>query len=254
MTKPLVLEHLTKTFGELRAVDDVSMEINNRNITIVIGPNGSRKTTLLNCISGFYEPTSGKVYYNGADITGQSQHAISNHGIMKTSQIPAPLRNLTVLENMLVSYPYNRGEKFSLVLFKSAWVDDEKEAVKKAEEVIKMLGLEHLRDALAYKLSGGQLKLLEMGRALMNDAKMLLLDEPVGSVSPVLAHSIFSHLIKLKEVGITALIVEHRLKIALQYIDYVYAMHLGRVISQGVPEEVVNDKAVIESYLGTRNA
>ncbi|MBA7679328.1 Lipopolysaccharide export system ATP-binding protein LptB [subsurface metagenome] len=230
------------------------MEINEKNITIVIGPNGSGKTTLLNCISGFYKPTSGKVYYNDIDITGQPQHVISNHGIMRTSQIPAPLRNLTVLENMLVSYPYNRGEKFSLALFKSAWIDDEKEAVKKADEVIKMLELENLRDTLTYKLSGGQLKLLEIGRSLMNDAKMLLLDEPVGSVNPILAHSIFSHLIKLKEAGITALIVEHRLKIALQYVDYVYAMHLGRVLSQGTPEEIVKDDAVMKSYLGIRNA
>ena len=247
----LVVENLVKTFGELRAVDNLSMDIDEKSITLIIGPNGSGKTTLLNCISGFLKPNKGKVFYKKIDITGLPQHSIAQKGIVKTYQIPTPFRTLTVLENLLVSYPYNKGENILLAPFKGAWVDDEKKAVSKATEVMELLKLEDLRDQTAWDLSGGQLKLLEIGRALMNDAECLLLDEPVGSVNPVLAHDMLSHIIELrKDLGTTFLIVEHRLDLTIKYMDYVYALDGGKIICEGKPKEVTSDERVIDSYLG----
>ena len=247
----LVVENLVKTFGELRAVDNLSMDIDEKSISLIIGPNGSGKTTLLNCICGFLKPNKGKVFYKKIDITGLPQHSIAQKGIVKTFQIPTPFKTLTVLENLLVSYPYNKGENILLAPFKGAWVDYEKEAVLKATQVMELLKLEDLRDQPAWNLSGGQLKLLEIGRALMNDAKFLLLDEPVGSVNPVLAHDIFSHILKLRrELGTTFLIVEHRLDLAMEYVEYVFAMANGRIICKGKPKEVISNEHVIESYVG----
>jgi branched-chain amino acid transport system ATP-binding protein len=247
----LAVEHLTKTFGELRAVDDLSMSVNEKTIVLVIGPNGSGKTTLINCIAGFCKPNHGKIFYNNIDVTNLPPHTVAKHGVVKTHQIPAPLKKLTVLENLLVSYPYNRGESLLWAPFKGAWVNHEKEALRKVMKVMELLELKDLRDKLAYELSGGQLKLLEIGRVLMNDARLLLLDEPVGSVYPVLAHGIFSYLLKLrKELGTTLLVVEHRLDIAMEYVDYVYAMANGRIICEGKPEEVISDENVTESFLG----
>lgn len=247
----LTVEHLTKTFGGLHAVDDLSLFIDEKTITLLIGPNGSGKTTLLNCISGFYKPEKGKIFYTNIDITDLPQHKVAKHGVVKTHQIAAPLKSLTVLENLLVSYPYNKGESILWAPFKRTWADYEKKAVSKATEVLKLLKLERLRDKPAWDMSGGQLKLLEIGRALMNDAKVLLLDEPVGSVNPVLAHDIFSYILKLRrELGTTIMIVEHRIDLAMEYVDYVYAMANGSKICEGKPEEVICDEEVIESYLG----
>jgi branched-chain amino acid transport system ATP-binding protein len=247
----LIAENLVKTFGELKAVDNLSMSLDEKTITLVVGPNGSGKTTLLNCISGGLRLDQGKVLYNGVDITNLPAHSIAQYGLVKTFQIPAPFKKLTVLENMLVSYPYNKGESLLSALFKSHWKDDEIEAVKNATRIMKLLKLEDLQDKLGSELSGGQLKLLEIGRALMNDAKLLLLDEPVGSVNPVLAHDIFSYILKLrKEFGTTFLLVEHRIELAMDYVDYVIAMANGRIICEGKPQEVINNEKVIESYLG----
>lgn len=247
----LVIDNLVKTFGELRAVDSLSMSIDEKTITLVMGPNGSGKTTLINCISGFLQPNQGKVLYKDVDITGLPPHSIAKYGLVKTFQIPAPFKKLTVLENLLVSYPSNRGESLLRAPFKRSWIDDEREAVKIATGIMKLLKLEDLQDKPALDLSGGQLKLLEIGRALMNDAKLLLLDEPVGSVNPVLAHDIFSHILKLRrELGTTFLIVEHRIELAMEYVDYVCAMANGRIICEGEPKEVISDENVIESYLG----
>ena len=251
MEAVLVINGLTKSFGALRAVDDVSMEVQKDIVTLLIGPNGSGKTTLINCVSGLYKPDKGQVLYRGIDITGEPSHKIVEKGLVRTFQIAMPFQKLTVFENLLVSYGYNPGEKPLWCFFKGKWLNQERTAVEKASKILHLLELEDLYDAPANTLSGGQLKLLEIGRALMTDAKVILMDEPAGSISPILAHDIFSHIVKLKEeLGISFFIVEHRLDIAAQYVDYVYAMARGRVISRGKPKEVFNDAEVIESYLG----
>jgi len=247
----LIVNGLVKSFGSFKAVDHVSLEVEKGLVTLLIGANGSGKTTLINCISGLYKPNEGQVLYKGIDITGKEPHQIVEKGLVRTFQIPMSFQSLTVFENLLVSCRSNPGESPLWCFFKRKWLNQEKTAVERALKIMQLLKLDQLQDAPANTLSGGQLKLLEVGRALMTDAIMILMDEPVGSVSPTLAHEIFSHIVKVKnELGITFFIIEHRLDIAAQYVDYVYAMARGKLISKGKPEEVFNDAAVIESYLG----
>ncbi len=248
--KKLEVHSLSKSFGALRAVDDVDMVFKDKDISLIIGPNGSGKTTLINCISGFYKPEKGKIIYNGLDITGKPPHMIARVGLVRTFQIAQPFQKLTVLENVLTAHN-NPGENFFWSLFPNRWINVEEEAAEKAFEILCLLNLDHLWDRPSYELSGGQLKLLEIGRALMTGAETIMMDEPAGSVNPVLAHEIFSHIRALRdEMGLTFILIEHRLYIAMKYVDYVYAMASGRVISHGEPDEVLNDQRVIESYLG----
>jgi len=167
-----------------------------------------------------------------------------------------------VLENLLVAVRNNPGEKFLKSVLPSGltswkelstptWEESEKRAVEKAARILNLLGLSRIWDQPSYLLSGGQMKLVEIGRALMSDATVLLLDEPVSGVNPTLAHEIFSRILKLREeLGLTFFIVEHRLDIALKYVDNMFAMALGRVIASGSPDDVMKDKRVIEAYLG----
>lgn len=252
MTQPLLdVRNLTKRFGAFRAVDNVSMGITGKAISLLIGPNGSGKTTLLNCISGLFSPEEGKILYRGIDITSQPPHKIVKKGLVRTFQIAQPFLRLTVLENLLVSHGDNPGESILRSFVQGKWADQETKAVEKAHRILELLELEDLYEATAGTLSGGQLKLLEIGRALMTDAKTILMDEPAGSVSPVLAHTIFSHIQRLRDqLGLTFLLVEHRLDVAAEYVDRVCAMARGRVICEGAPKEVFNNPEVIESYLG----
>jgi branched-chain amino acid transport system ATP-binding protein len=225
--------------------------VEEKTVSILIGPNGSGKTTLINVITGFYRADSGKVEFKSTDITGRMPHEVYDMGIARTFQIPALFWKLTVLENLLVAEKKNPGDNFGKALFRRMWEGKEEDAANKAARILKTLGLEEYWNKPAYLLSGGQMKLLEMGRALMSDAKLLLLDEPVSGVNPTLAHDIFSRILKLRdEAGVSFLIVEHRLDIALKYVDHMNAMALGKLIASGKPNEVVVDPLVVEAYLG----
>ncbi len=244
--------NLTKRFGGLVAVNNVSMSVEERRLSMIIGPNGSGKTTLINCLSGFLKVDGGDVYYKDKNITRIPPHRRVGMGLTRTFQIPSPFKKLSVLDNLLVSYRFNPGEKLIFSIFRNKWKKVERDVVKKALNILKLLNLYHLKDARADTLSGGQLKLLEIGRALMTEAETILMDEPVGGVNPTLAHEIFKHIRNLIEnYGKTFLIIEHRLEVAKEYVDHVYAMSMGRIISEGDPDQVLNDPKVIESYLGT---
>jgi len=247
----LSVQSISKLFGNLRALDGVTLDVLERKVSILIGPNGSGKTTLINVISGLYKPDAGKVLFEGGDVTGYPPFKLYRLGMGRTFQIPALFWKLTVLENLLVSEKNNPGESFLRSIISRTWKDSEVRAVEKAARILELLGLSKLWDQPSYTLSGGQMKLVEIGRALMSDAKLLLLDEPVSGVNPTLAHEIFSRILRLRdELGLTFFIVEHRLDVALKYVDEMFVMALGKLIISGPPNDVMNDKRVIEAYLG----
>ena len=251
MASILSMRGIVKSFGNLRALDGISMDVEERKISILIGPNGSGKTTLINVISGLFKPDLGKVFLEGRDITGLPPWKLYQMGIARTFQIPQLFWKLTVLENLLIAEKNNPGEKFLGSLLKRLWARKEEQAIEKASRILGLLGLSKIWDEPAYNLSGGQMKLVEIGRALMSGARLLLLDEPVSGVNPTLAHEIFSRILKLRdELGLTFFIVEHRLDIALSYIDVIFAMALGKLIASGLPDAVMSNNTVIEAYLG----
>jgi branched-chain amino acid transport system ATP-binding protein len=251
MGQILDIRAVSKSFGMLKALDNVSFEVSEKSIAILIGPNGSGKSTLINVISGYHKPDSGVVIYNGSKITGLKPHKIYRLGISRTFQIPSLFWKLTALEHLLVAEKDNPGESFLRSLSKRSWIRAEGKSIEKASRILEMVGLSNVWDHTATSLSGGQMKLLEIARAMMSDAKMILLDEPISGVNPTLAHEIFSRILKLRdELGVTFLIVEHRLDIALSYVDTVTAMAFGRVVAAGKPELVMTDPKVVEAYLG----
>jgi branched-chain amino acid transport system ATP-binding protein len=251
MTEVLRVENVRKFFGKFAAVDGVSFTLHEGGIYLLVGPNGCGKTTLINCISGFFKPEEGRVYYRGVDITDELMYIRARRGLVRTFQIPSPFMALTTLENMLVALPDNAGENIFFSLFRPTWVGSEISAVRRASELLRILGLRHVWNMPVKTLSGGELKLLEMGRALMSGAETLLIDEPVGSIDPKLCHQIFTHIIRLRdELNITFLVIEHRLEVAAQYADWVFAMDRGKIICQGTAEEVFEDPRVVTSYLG----
>lgn len=251
MNHALVTQGIRKTFGGLVALNDVSITLKKDLMTILIGPNGSGKTTLLNCMTGFYYPDKGKVMLFGEDITGWPPHKVYEAGLVRTFQIPKPFQKLTVMENLLAAYRDNPGESFLKSLSRKSWIKEEKKAMEKALDFLGLLAIDHLQNRPAIELSGGQMKLLEAGRALMSGAKVILMDEPAAGIYPTLAHEVFNKLTEVKEkLGVSFLIVEHRLELVLPYVEYAYAMANGKIVAEGKPKEVLNDPVVIESYLG----
>jgi branched-chain amino acid transport system ATP-binding protein len=220
-------------------------------MTALIGPNGSGKTTLFNVIAGVYNPDEGKVIFDGKDITGKPPEKIYHLGLVRTFQVPRMFKGMTVFENVLTAARHNPGEKFSKSLLRKFWESVELKVADKAVNTLELLKILHVARNLSSAISGGQMKLVELARGLMSDPKMLLLDEPAAGVNPTLAHEIFRFLTRLRdERGMTMLIIEHRLDILFDYVDYVYVMHRGKIVAEGTPEEIVNNKVVIDIYLG----
>ena len=251
MPTALEVQNVSKHFGSLRAVDGVSVNVEEKSLTILIGPNGSGKTTLINTIAGLYPADGGKVFLQGQEITKLPPHKIYRLKLARTFQIPSLFWNLSVLENCSVAARDNPGEGFARSLVKRAWLNRETEITEIAFRTLKLVGLSEVWDHPAVSLSGGQMKLLEIARAMMGGAKVLLLDEPISGVNPKLAHEIFGKLVSLRtDLGMTFFIIEHRLDIALSYIDTVVAMAYGKVLAAGKPDVVMADPRLIEAYLG----
>ncbi|ABL87771.1 amino acid/amide ABC transporter ATP-binding protein 1, HAAT family [Pyrobaculum islandicum DSM 4184] len=251
----LVTKGIVKQFGAFRALDGVDVEIEKGRVTLIIGPNGSGKTTLVNVITGVYKPEAGRVFYTKPDgkmidITGWPPHKIFEIGIVRTFQIPQIFQKLTVLENLLAVARGQRGESVISALLKN-WVKEEEELARRAFGILKAVRLIDKWDVPAYLLSAGEMKLLELARALMAGANLIILDEPIAGVPVDQAHEVFKIVRDInKQQNVTFLVIEHRIDIAFKYVDYVYAMASGKVIAKGLPEEVANDPKVKEVYIG----
>ncbi len=252
MKNVLETQNLSKFFDGLKALNRVNISVQKGSITLVIGPNGSGKTTFINTVSGFYRADEGRVFFEGKDITNKPAYEVSRLGIVRTFQIPQPLKKMTVLENLLIA-PEGYGESLKDTI-SGRWIKREEEVVEKAFKILEFLKLDHLWDAEAQNLSGGQLKLLEVGRAMMKDAKLVIMDEPIAGVNPVLSHDMLERFVELKNMGISFLIVEHRLDIVLKYTDYIYVMANGSVIAEGRERDILNNPKVVEVYLGASDS
>jgi len=244
-----ITNNLTKAFGGLVAVNEVSLTIKENTFTLLIGPNGSGKTTFLNVCTGVLSPDGGEVKFEDKDITGWSPESIYELGFVRTFQIPMPFLSLTVLDNVL-SAMKNPGESPLKAVAKGTWVKEEEKNVERALEILWRVGLYKDWDKPAYSLGGAQLKMLEISRSLASGAKLIALDEPIGGVDPIYADEILTYIARLKGYGLTFLVIEHRIDIVVPYADYAYAMDRGSVISQGKPQDVLNDPKVIEIYIG----
>ena len=248
----LQVNNLSKFFGGLKAISNCSLKIKKGSITGIIGPNGSGKTTLFNLIAGNLKPNKGSVYFDNEDITGIPSYELFSKGVLRTFQIAHEFTNLTVLENLMMVPGGQSGELLVNALFKSRLVNEEEKKIKqKALEVIKFLNLTHLEKELAGNLSGGQKKLLELGRTMMVDAKLVLLDEVGAGVNRTLLKDIGSAILRLnKEKCYTFCMIEHDMDFINRLCDPVIVMAEGSVLFEGTSDEVRNNEQVIESYLG----
>ena len=248
----LQVNNLSKYFGGLAAVSNCSLKIRKGSITGVIGPNGSGKTTLFNLIAGNLKPSEGNVLFQDEDITGIPSYELFSKGLLRTFQIAHEFTNLTVLENLMMVPGNQSGEKLTNALFNPKIVSQEEVKIKeKALEVIEFLNLKQLSKELAGNLSGGQKKLLELGRTMMVDAKLVLLDEVGAGVNRTLLKDIGSAILRLnKEKGYTFGMIEHDMDFINRLCDPVIVMSEGSVLFKGTSDEVKNNEQVIESYLG----
>jgi branched-chain amino acid transport system ATP-binding protein len=242
---------LSRTFGGLRAVDDVSFALGAGCIAGLIGPNGAGKTTLFSLIAGSLKPTRGQLLFEGRRLDGKPPHAVFAAGIARTFQIPRPFAAMTVLENMMVAPQRQCGERFWLNwLAPGAVAAEERASRERARELLAFLGLEALAGAPARVLSGGQRKLLELGRVLMAQPKLVLLDEPGAGVNPALLATIVDKIAALNERGITFLIIEHNMDLVMRLCRPILVMAGGKLLMEGTGAEVRADPRVIEAYLG----
>ena len=251
----LQIDNLSKYFGGLAAVSNCSIKIKKGSITGVIGPNGSGKTTLFNLIAGNLKTSKGTVLFNNEDITDVPAYELFSKGLLRTFQIAHEFTNLTVLENLMMVPGNQSGENIVNALLKRGLVNQEEEQIrKKAYEVVDFLNLKHLANELAGNLSGGQKKLLELGRTMMVDAKLVLLDEVGAGVNRTLLKEIGTSIQKLnKEKGYTFCMIEHDMDFISRLCDPVIVMAEGSVLFEGTSDEVKKNDQVIESYLGRRS-
>ena len=252
--KYLEVTNLKKSFGGLKAVDVQSLNLNKNELTSIIGPNGAGKTTFFDLISGFQDSDEGKVYLNKKNITKSQPYSIARLGMIRTFQLTKVFDRMTVLENMMFSASTVNNDSFikSLVRLPSQKTI-EKNIKEKSFEIMKDLNIDHMANSYARELSGGQKKLLELGRSIVNDPDILLLDEPLAGVNPKLAEEILQIILNLSEKGISILMVEHNIEAVMKISQRVIVFAEGMVIADDKPENVRTDENVIEAYLGSEN-
>jgi neutral amino acid transport system ATP-binding protein len=248
----LSVRNVSKRFGAIAAVDDVTFDVAEGSITALIGPNGAGKSTLFNVVTGFVRGDRGEVLLDGESVFRRPPHALARRGLVRTFQLTKALSVMSVLDNMLLANPGNRGERLGLAALRPLWRDEERRARERARELLQVFGLAAKANDYAGTLSGGQRKLLELARALMLEPRVVLLDEPLAGVNRTLGRSLLEHIEGLRaERRTTILFVEHDLDVVMRHSDAIVVMAQGRVVSSGTPAEVRRDERVISAYLGT---
>jgi branched-chain amino acid transport system ATP-binding protein len=248
----IVVDDLQMQFGGFRAVDGASLAIRTGSITGLIGPNGAGKTTLFNCIAGRYRPTSGRVTMDGEDITGLPPHELFHKGLLRTFQIAHEFSSMTVRENLMMVPGGQSGETLWNAWFARGRVrEEEARLARKADEVLEFLTISHLAEEKAGNLSGGQKKLLELGRTMMVEAKIVFLDEVGAGVNRTLLNTIADAIVRLnRERGYTFCVIEHDMDFIGKLCDPVIVMAEGKVLAEGSAAHIMENEAVIEAYLG----
>ncbi len=247
----LKIENVSKSFGALIAVNDVSFNLGDTGISGLIGPNGSGKTTLFHLITGFYKLDTGNIHFLGQRINGLPPHIISRKGIVRTFQQTRVLPFLSSLDNLIAAAPNQIGENLLPLFFKPSKVArQETQNSEKAVSILETLGLLKLKDSPAGDLSYGQQKLLEIGRVLMAEPKLIILDEPTAGINPTLIRHLVTILKNLRDQSIKIFLIEHNMPLVTELCDKIFVMDSGSLIFSGTPAEVQNNSRVIEAYLG----
>ena len=252
--KYLEVTNLKKSFGGIKAVDVESLNLNRNELTSIIGPNGAGKTTFFDLISGFQTSDEGKVYLNNKNISKSQPYAIARLGMIRTFQLTKVFDRMTVLENMMFSASTVNNDSFLKSLAKlPSQKTTEKKIRDKSFEIMKELNIDHMANSYAREMSGGQKKLLELGRSIINNPSILLLDEPLAGVNPKLAEEILQIILNLAGKGISILMVEHNIEAVMKISERVIVLAEGKVIADSTPENIRTDEKVIEAYLGSEN-
>ena len=252
----IAVDNIALHFGGIRAVDGVSLEIGKGAITGLIGPNGAGKTTSFNTIAGAEKPTTGEVFLEGVNVTGRSTEQLYHMGLSRTFQLSQEYPKMTALENLMVSCKSQPGENILMNWFYPKLVNKrETEVVQKSKDTLEFLGLTHVADELAGNLSGGQKKLLELGRTMMADAKLILLDEPGAGVNPTLMQKVGDMIIDLNQKrGYTFCLIEHDMQLIERLCHRIIVLAEGQILLEGSMEEIRNNTKVVDAYFGSPEA
>jgi branched-chain amino acid transport system ATP-binding protein len=247
----LEVNGLTKRFGGLAAIEDLDFSIQSGELLSIIGPNGAGKTTLFNLLTGFYRPTSGRIIFNGADITGLKPHRITHSGIGRTFQMTHIFQDITVLDNVIIGRAsHSRTGLLGSILGTPSSKEEKEKAIEKAKETISFVGLADHQDKTADSLTGEDRKRLSIALALATEPKLLLLDEPAAGVNIEEMGGLMALICRIRKSGITVCLIEHKMRIVMSISDRIIVLSYGRNIADGTPEEVANNEDVIKAYLG----